>query len=190
MVSVGLLLEQIDTLVFLVVLIGALQVKCSKLACGGDLPTMFLSIFTVDALKEIALRTTNYAYKDWGVPTARLDRDVNTTKRPIMSAIFPRRGESLPGHRCLVTKHKKRYQVTEHFVLAWVGAVMSAGAFFNFNGDNNRGINANYSNASCILRCACTIHPEHHASESIFLPSQLHSLLSHSRAEVYWSAWL
>eukprot|EP00956_Cyclotella_meneghiniana_P044563 scaffold323191_cov89-Cyclotella_meneghiniana.AAC.1 len=97
---------------------------------------------------KIALRTTNYAYKDWGVPTARLDRDVNTTKRPIMSAIFPRRGESLPGHRCLVTKHKKRYQVTEHFVLAWLGAVMSAGAFFNFNGDNNRGINANYSNAS------------------------------------------
>ena len=112
---------------------------------------MFLSIFTVDALKEIALRTTNYAYKDWGVPTARLDRDVNTTKRPIMSAIFPRRGESLPAnarHRCLVTKHKKRYEVTEHFVVAWLGAVMSAGAFFNFNGDNNRGINAIYSNAS------------------------------------------
>ena len=111
---------------------------------------MFLSVFTVDALKEIALRTTNYAYKDWIVPTARLDRDGNTTKRPIMAAVFPRRGESLPAnarHRCLVTKHKKRYQVTEHFILAWLGAVivMTAGAFFN--GDNNRGIDAIYSSA-------------------------------------------
>ena len=125
-----------------------------QLAHGGDLPTitMFLLIFTVDALKEIALRTTNYAYKDWIVPTARLNRDGNTTKRPIMSAVFPRRGESLPAnnarHRCLVTKHKKRYQVTEHFILAWLGAVivMTAGAFFN--GDNNRGmIDAIYSSA-------------------------------------------
>jgi hypothetical protein len=66
-----------------------------------------------------------------------------------MSAIFPKRGESPPAnarHCCLVTKHQKKYQVTEHFVLAWLGALMSIGAFFN--GDNNRGVDAIYSNAS------------------------------------------
>jgi len=75
--------------------------------------------------------------------------DGNTARHPIMSAIFPKRGESPPAtarHRCLVTKHQKKYQVTEHFVLAWLGALMSIGAFFN--GDNNRGVEAVYSNAS------------------------------------------
>ncbi len=121
-----------------------------QLARGGDLPTMFLSVFTIDSLKYIAVRTNNYAYTDWVVPTVRLDRDGNTTRRPILSAIFPKRGESLPAnarHRCLISKDKKRYQVTEHFTLAWLGAIMSTGAFFN--GDNNCGIDAIYSNASC-----------------------------------------
>jgi len=38
-----------------------------QLAREGDLPTMFLSIFTIDTLKYIAARTTNYAYNDWVV---------------------------------------------------------------------------------------------------------------------------
>ena len=110
---------------------------------------MFLSIFTLDTLKFIAKGTTNYAYKDWVVPTRQLDRDGNTTKRPIMAASFPKRGETLPAnacHRCLVTKNTKQYQVMEHLGLAWLGAIMSAGSFFN--GDNNRGVDAIYSNAS------------------------------------------
>ena len=110
---------------------------------------MFLSTVTVNTAKYIAARTTNYAYNDWVVPTAQLDRDGDTARRPIMSAIFPKKGESLPTnacHHCLVTKHNKKYQVKEHFVFAWLGALMSVGAFFN--GDNNRGIDAIYSNAS------------------------------------------
>ena len=112
---------------------------------------MFLSIFTIDTAKYIVARTNNYACNDWVVPTAWLDRDGNTARRPIMSAIFPKRGESLPAnarHRCLVTKHHKKCQVTvtKHYVLAWLGALMSIGAFFN--GENNRGIDAIYSSAS------------------------------------------
>jgi hypothetical protein len=93
--------------------------KMLQLARGGDLPSMFLSIVTVDTAKYIAARTTNYAYNDWVVPTARLDRDGKTVRRPIMSAIFPKRGERLPAnarHRCSVTKNHKKYQVIEHFV--------------------------------------------------------------------------
>jgi len=120
-----------------------------QLAQSGDLPAMFLGIFTLDMAKFIAKRTKEYAYTDWIVPSVRLDRDGNTTRRPIMKAIFPQRGESLPlnaHHRCAVSGTRRQFTITEHFVLAWLGSIIYAGALFH--GDSNQGIDAIYTDSS------------------------------------------
>ena len=114
-----------------------------ELCRGGDITAKFLSIVTHDTLKFVASRTKYYAYIDWVVPALRLDRDGNTTRRPIMKLIFPSRGESLPlnaCHRCVVSKTKKRYDTTEDFILAWLGGLICSGAYFN--GDNNNSIHS------------------------------------------------
>ena len=66
-----------------------------------------------------------------------------------MKAIFPQRGESLPlnaRHRCAVSGTRRQFTITEHFVLAWLGSIIYAGALFH--GDSNRGIDAIYTDSS------------------------------------------
>jgi hypothetical protein len=98
-------------------------------------------------LEFIAERTDAYAYKDWVVPSPRLDRDGNHTKRPIYKPVFTEHGRPLPNnarHRCKVSEGERKLEVDKYFVLAWFGCLMMvAGAFFG--GDNNRGIDAIYA---------------------------------------------
>jgi hypothetical protein len=105
---------------------------------------MFFFIFPLSLFRYIAFRTQVYAYNEWVVPTARKDKHGNTTKRPILTAIFPSRGSNLPPDARKRCKTGKIYSVTENFIIAWIGILICCGAFFT--GDNNRGVNCIYTN--------------------------------------------
>ena len=104
---------------------------------------MILNIFTINTLKFVAKRTTDYVYNDWVVPLVGLDRDGNSNatnykKSPSSSwkqySLWPPRGEALPTnacHRCEVTERCQKSPVTEYYVLAWVGSIIYVGAFFH-----------------------------------------------------------
>jgi hypothetical protein len=117
-----------------------------QIARTGSLAKMFLHIIGGDeTLDWIVKRTNDYAYKDWVVPSPRLDRDGNPTKRPILTPVFVKRGQTLPSnarHCWKPMEGERQYDVSKSFVIAWFGILISTGALFS--GDNNRGINAIY----------------------------------------------
>ncbi len=119
-----------------------------QLARKGDLAEMFLAIFPLDVLKYIAERTIAYAYEEYVVASYRYDRDGNITKRPILQLFVPSRSNPLPPnarHRWKQMKNGRKFDVTEYSILAWLGSLMYAGAFFH--GDNNRGVDSIYATA-------------------------------------------
>jgi hypothetical protein len=80
------------------------------------------------------------------VPSARLDRDGNQTKKSILTPVFASRGRALPSnkrHRWIQTSSNKKYDVTKYYALAWLGSIISAGALCS--GDSNRTLNAIYA---------------------------------------------
>jgi hypothetical protein len=114
-----------------------------QIARQGCLASMFFFIFPLTLFNYIAFRTRAYAYTDWVVPKPRMDRSGQTTKRPILSAVFRKKGEQLPAnarHRCI---SKKQYKVTANFIIAWIGILLAAGAYCA-GGDNNRCIKCIY----------------------------------------------
>jgi hypothetical protein len=67
-----------------------------QLARKGCLASLFFFIFPLSLFCYIAFCTQAYAYNEWVVPTARKDKHGDTTKRPILTAIFPSRRSKLP----------------------------------------------------------------------------------------------
>jgi hypothetical protein len=121
-----------------------------QVARGGDLASMFLQVLSTDTIQYIAKRTDVYAKREWVVPVSRRDRDGNITARPFYSAVYPNNNNlNLPSnarHRWIPPKGNRDFDITDNFVLAWLGIVIYSGALFS--GDNNRGINAIYSDAA------------------------------------------
>jgi hypothetical protein len=72
------------------------------------------------------------------LPSPRLDRDGNPSKRPILTPVFANHGQALPSnkqHRWKPIVREKKYDISKSFVIAWFGILISAGALFA--GDNN-----------------------------------------------------
>jgi hypothetical protein len=120
-----------------------------QVARRGDLASMFMQVLSTDTIQYIAKRTDVYAKREWVVPVSRRDRDGNITARPFYSAVYPNNNLNLPSnarHRWIPPKGNRDFDITDNFVLAWLGIVIYSGALFS--GDNNRGINAIYSDAA------------------------------------------
>jgi hypothetical protein len=65
-----------------------------QVARKGRLAELFLHVFTNKGLELITKQTKAYAFEDWVVPSARLDRDGNRTKKPILMPVFANRGRA------------------------------------------------------------------------------------------------
>jgi hypothetical protein len=110
------------------------------------LSQLFFYILPLPLFTYVADATKKYAYHDWVVPKDRLDRDGNTTVRPILSPITVGEGETLPPiarHR--PDKSPVSPSITCYFILAWLSIVILAGAYAG--GNNNRFIRNVYRNS-------------------------------------------
>ena len=116
-------------------------------ARSDSLVEMFLFVVPLSLLEYISERTRAYAYEDWVVPTPRLDREGNATKRPILTQVFPEKDSDVPPnarHRWMPGPGHRQLNISPYFVITWLGILMVAGAYFK--GDNNHGIKAIYKN--------------------------------------------
>jgi hypothetical protein len=104
---------------------------------GGDLASMFLQVLSPDMIQYIAKRTDVNAKRERVVPVTRLDRDGNKTVRPFYSAVYPNPNNNLnipsnARHQWKPPKGNRDFDITDNFVLAWLGIVIYSGGIISF----------------------------------------------------------
>ena len=96
-----------------------------------SLACIFLAILPWAFFEYVAKQTKHYAYEEWVVKKAQLDRDGKTKKKKTFVPVdFKGSRKKTPGRRHRVDNPKKRYDVTPSFVLCWIAIVIIQGAVF------------------------------------------------------------